>query len=243
MNHRTALAGAKLLSGVVVLAAVAAAAPRPPAAASRPSATAPRPSAAPKPPAAGGGKSWENYRLLNERNIFLRNRRRWRPPRAASTPPIRRVVFDSDRDIALTGISRRDGEYVAFFEHIASGATTRMRVGEVVGKGRIKAITLDGIEYERGDFVSSIQIGRTLTGAIAAIVVTPTLPTMAARPAGTAAPSGPPRRREGPTTASTQPTTQPGAAPAPSPSGGGKDDSMADILKRMRERRDRELRR
>jgi hypothetical protein len=191
------------------------------------------PAAGSPAPAAEQEKSWDSYRLLVERNIFLRDRRR-RVPRAPLPRAAPRVAPDSDRDIVLTGIGRRDGEYVAFFENAILDVTVRLQVGQDVGKGKIKAITLDAVQYDRGGSVTRIEVGDALQGGRFI------RETVAAAPPPATQPAGP----------STSPTSQPEIAasqPAPSPrppaSGGGeKSSDVADILKRMRERRARELR-
>ena len=176
--------------------------------------------------------SWENYRVLVERNIFLRDRRPARP-RGPSLGPREPIVRDSDRDVVLTGIGRRNGEYVAFFENTATGVTTRARMGEDVGKGRIRAITLDTVEYERDGVVTRIEIGYALQGGRFVRETVPTSSRATTRPSD-----------------SSLSTTAPATAPAeqaseasPAGSGGGAESTdVEDILRQMRQRREQELR-
>ncbi|HUS46705.1 MAG TPA: hypothetical protein VM098_01190 [Phycisphaerae bacterium] len=179
------------------------------------------------------GDSWDRYRVLVERNMFLRNRRPPRPPGQSGGSTVR-LVRDSDRDIILTGISRHDDEYVAFFENTATGLTSRIGTGQPVGKGRTRSITLDGVEYERDGAVTQIEVGRTLTGTY--VVRTTT------RPAATQ-PAGPP---SGPEESATQPaetTTDSSAAPPAAPPEGPGGSNVMDIEEQMRRRREQELRR
>jgi len=191
--------------------------------------------------------SWEKYRLLVDRNIFLRYRRRRTTYRPPTTRPAPRRPRDSDQDIVLTGIGNRDGQTVAFFEDTVSEATVRARAGEAVGRGRIRSIWLDGVEYERDGRTTRIEVGRTLQGA-RFVVERPVRPAPAARPApGAAGSAG--QSAEPTTGPATAPAGDAGddksvATPAPEPVKPKSDDSdVADILKRMRERRERELRR
>lgn len=204
MNRRTLLPAARLLTAAVAASALAIALP-------------PR-------AATGQDRSWDRYRVLVERNIFLRDRRPARP--RGSSRPIQRVVRDSDRDIVLTGIGRRDGETVAFFENTATGVTTRTSVGQAVGKGRARSITLDVVDYERDGSVSRIEIGYALQGGRFV------RETVAAGPPATTRPGEP-----------SGSTTGPAAETRPAPSGSDtKTSDIADILKRMRQRREQELR-
>jgi hypothetical protein len=188
----------------------------------------------PPPVATGQDDQWDKYGLLVERNIFLRYRRR-AVARAPSPRPTGPVVRDSDRDVILTGVGRRDGEYVAFFENTASEITVRARTGQAVGQGRIKAITLDAVEYERDGAVTRIQVGDALQGGRFVRETVAAAPPPATRPSG---PSTSPTTM--PQTAASQPAPSPGPA---APAGGDKDSDTADIVERMRQRRERELRR
>ena len=136
------------------------------------------------------------------------------------------------RDISL---SISEGEYVAFFEDTRFGRTTQARVGEVVGKGKVERITLDGIEYRRGEAVRRIGVRQSLTGASA------TLPTLRTAPRAPALPTSLPAG------AASRPawfatTTQP-APPATvtTPKTTNTDSDGSDILERMRRRRLQEL--
>jgi hypothetical protein len=196
--------------------------------------------------AAGQDSSWDNYRVLVERNIFLRDRRRARSPApvfsrmATPTPP------DSDRGIVLTGVARRGEESVAFVEQTRTGATFKVGVGEAVGRGKVAAITLDGIDYEREGSVRKIPIGHSLAGEIAAAPIRRIATPVSTRP------SGPPRGTVEPTTGPAEPatqpavapaTTEPAVAPATTEPGSAKESDVTDILERLRRRREQELRR
>lgn len=175
--------------------------------------------------------SWDQYRLLVQRNIFRRDRTR---PRGPSPGPTIRTVRDSDRDIVLTGIGRRDGESVAFFENTATGVTTLVRVGQPVGKGTARAITLDVVEYERDGSLNRIEIGHTLQGGRLV------RQTVAAGPGATTRPGGPSVATTQPATTASGPAEQTGSAAS---EGGSTDSDNADTLERMRQRREQEMRR
>ncbi len=172
-------------------------------------------------------RSWDRYRILVDRNIFRRDRQSARPHGTATTQQRERYTYDSDSSIVLTGLARRDGEFVAFFEDRRTGAITRARVGQPVGKGKIEKITLDEVEYGREGTVRRIEIGRSLTGTTPVTRLAPDSPTSGA---------------DGPTARPTESTAATGpGAPDTSP-GSTAESDISDILERMRHRREQELR-
>ena len=225
---------------------------------------------APVAPAAAAPKSpqpttWESYRVLSERNIFLRNRSRPSSGRhgPGSEPP-RPPVDTGDTSLVLTGIIRQGDDCVAFFEDTRTGKTTQFLAGAALGRGRLGLITEDTVHYACDGQLRKITIGTTLAGTAASFSkpATTTAPAPAASPARApgappgppgavtvttapgAAPSGatPPPPEAPATAAAGTTTTQPPAAPpqaAASPPSGG---TAASILEeRMRQRREQEL--
>ena len=132
-----------------------------------------------KPDAQGGSTpKRDSFRVLVERNIFLRDRESARPKRDSRIPQ-RVVVRDGDEDLVLTGLVRQGQVAVAFVENVRNGRVQRLWAGDPVGSGRISAITLDDIEYVRNGATKKIEIGRSLGRSAA------TSPTTAAtQPAG-----------------------------------------------------------
>lgn len=168
-----------------------------------------------------GPATAEKYRLLSERNIFLRYRRRPQKKVVAPAPRKPAPPPDPDRYIKLTGTAVRGGDRVAFLEDSRSDRTLQVRVGEAVGKGKITAVTLDGIQYQRDGRAGEIEIGRTLSGSLTIPAKTGLV--SAERPA---APSSAPAAGE---SSSRSAETGDGGA------------GIADILERMRKRRQQEL--
>jgi hypothetical protein len=199
----------------------------------------------------------EDFRVLSERNMFLRNRAR--PPSSHHAPTAAPAADTGDGRIVLTGIIQQGEDYVAFFEDTRTGKTTTLQVGAPVGRGQLTTITMDAVHYTCAGNTLKIAIGSTLTGTAAS-------PGRAAAPTSTAttappAPPAPPAVPAAPTpaTAATATGAAPGAtpaAPAPAtasttppaaappqaaPSGDTKDSGAAAILERMRQRREQEL--
>jgi len=107
--------------------------------------------------------SWDHYRVLSERNIFVRNRRR--PSKRQSAPDQPANVTNTDKYLVLTGIGYQSLEGVAFFEDTRSAKTIKIRTGDPVGNGRLVRITLDYAEYECKGNTIRIEIGSSLIGS------------------------------------------------------------------------------
>ena len=125
----------------------------------------------PPPAGAAADRSWDDYRILLDRNIFRRDRRARRS--RTSTQPRATYTYDSDSTLVLTGIARRDGEFVAFFEDTRAKTVARVRVGDAVGKGKVERINLDEVAYAREGAVTAVGVGRNLMGTMAPILVRP----------------------------------------------------------------------
>jgi len=240
---------AALVFGLLAwLSALAAAAPPPAVSPSAPPAVSPS-----APPA-----QWESYRVLSERNMFMRNRARPWSGRLTSRVSVATAPGTSDDRFVLTGIIQQGEDYVAFFEDPRAGKTTSLRLGDLIGRGQLTSITLDAVEYAYDGSTTKIAVGRNLAGASVSVarpttIVTATSAppaaslTAPAAPATAAAPTAPTPAAAAttPTTTITltpqPPTTTPQAATAPS--GGPKDSAAAAILERMRQRREQELNR
>jgi len=182
------------------------------------------------------GRSWGDYRILVERNMFRRDRR-VRSYRTPTTRPRRQYTYDSDESIVLRGIARHDGRFVAFFEDTRTGEIIRVRAGQAVGKGKVQRMTLDEVEYARSGAARQVSIGRSLAGTAAALFTPPPTPAWPTGPlSGTTAPA----TRPAGLAATTAPTAPAGPQASPKPAAAS---DISDILERMRRRREQELRR
>jgi len=193
----------------------------------------------------------EDYRVLSERNLFLRNRAR--PPSSRPAPIAAPPADTGDSRIVLTGIIQQGEDYVAFLEDTRTGKTTTLQVGAPVGRGQLTTITMDAVHYTCAGNTTKIAIGSTLAGT-AASLPKPAAPTSTAATAPPAAPAAPmpatatAATGAAPAAASPAPATdasaQTQAAPPPgtaAPPGDTKDGGAAAILERMRQRREQEL--
>jgi len=219
-------------------AALAAAPPKPAPKAAQ------KPSAKPAPVTPTHLTKWDDFRILTDRNVFDRNRRppvvrtsRSEAPRTPYTAPQPPPPIDTDQYFVLLGIGLEGPQYTAFFEDSRAGKILQVSPGGVVGNGRLRAVNLDSVQYDRGGKFRIVKVGCTLTGVQAASMGF-TAPAPSPTPAAAPAPAAPtPTAAPRTAPATTQPTTAPsaGVAPAPVP------DGLQDILERMRLRRQQEL--
>ncbi len=157
----------------------------------------------------------DHYGVISDRNIFSRNRpteRRYERPR-----PVQ-----SEQRYMLVGIVRLEewendkGPYAAYVEDGRSEKTVRVYVGDSIANGKIARIDEISIDYESGGQTRNIEIGLNLLRENQIV------------------------RGEATTMPSTQPSLA-GADGQDSTGASGSGGSEADILARLKARREAEL--
>ncbi len=72
-----------------------------------------------------------------------------------------------EASLVLKGAVEIGGRFIAFFEDKASKRVMQLSMGEVVGRGKVKKISLDAIEYEAaGAGAKRIEVGQNLNGEV-----------------------------------------------------------------------------
>lgn len=102
-------------------------------------------------------RSWERYKVIVERNIFLPERSR--PVQRLQAPVIERRV---EPEVFLVGIARQGDEYIAVVEDRRARTTSRYKVGEETPQGRIAAITIDHVVFEKNEGATEVNVGARL---------------------------------------------------------------------------------
>ncbi|MCD6417148.1 MAG: hypothetical protein J7M08_10710 [Planctomycetes bacterium] len=110
-------------------------------------------------------QSWEKYKILVERNIFLRYRRAQTNapddvPRAEPQTP--------EHYVFLRGVMRTQEGYAAFLEDTRSGDTMRVMDGDDLLDGHVGEVTLDAVQYVSKDQSVTIAVGENLEKGTAA---------------------------------------------------------------------------
>ena len=113
---------------------------------------------------------WAKYQVILQRNMFSRQRGALRERRGDAE---RREVAvpNPESYFRLKGIVQEDGTFIAFLEDMRSNSVLKLRQGDSVARGTLKALTLDTIEYQFGDQVTAVQLGSDLEGGRGAVTM------------------------------------------------------------------------
>lgn len=111
--------------------------------------------------------SWEDLRIISERNIFSRNRVKIEPTRNLEPRNIKKTETREEDYLVLRGITKQANRFVAFIEDSRTGEVKKVIKNGVIGKGKIGNITLDYISYEFEGGSSTVKIGMTMSGETA----------------------------------------------------------------------------
>ncbi|MBN1507830.1 MAG: hypothetical protein JW955_13350 [Sedimentisphaerales bacterium] len=103
------------------------------------------------------------YEIILNRNIFSRQRTAFRPQDRNAERQV--VVPDPETHFFLKGIVQENDQFIAFVEDTQGGGVLRLRQGDRVARGRIKALNLDALEYEMEGKTVNVQLGCDLEGA------------------------------------------------------------------------------
>jgi hypothetical protein len=115
----------------------------------------------------------EQYAILADRNIFVKERSRIVPSGRNGDG---RGGRDTPRDVPrqppaessyiLTGIVLEDGQVHAFVEDMKAGKVLRLSRGDAVARGQIIDISIDAVQYLAGGQMVWVELGRDFTGAV-----------------------------------------------------------------------------
>jgi hypothetical protein len=166
------------------------------------------------------GLSWEDYKIISTRNIFSRNRMPANIPSFTESRPIPEREVKEETYLILRGITKKAGQFNAFFEDSRTNRIKQILKGEDIGNGKITDITIDFVTYKLGDNTIKVKTGMSLEGQAAGM--------MPARSSGFGFPS-----QQNFTNVSSGPQTDVKTTPQ-------SEDSNA-ILQRLKERRKKEL--
>ena len=165
---------------------------------------------------------FDAFRLMRTKNMFDPSRRpaRTETASARTTAPGRE---NKSSTLTLTGTMVTDGKVLAFFSGTRADYSKVLSVGGTIADCKITAITATEVEMERGGKPGTLAVGHQLQidGApsdVPAPEPTAAAPAPGAAPADSAAPA----------------TGGPTAGPAPS-------NDKSDVLRRMMERREKEM--
>ncbi len=174
--------------------------------------------------AAEPAQGFKTFHLIQTRNVFDPNRRPSRveiPTQRTSTTKTR----SRSNSLSLTGTMVTTGKSLAFFNGSRSEYSKVIGVGDSVADFKVAAINAMQVELEKDGKRTSIAVGSQLT------LEGSTVETVSTEP-GAPSDDAP----ETPTDATTTGAPNPPSAPAPA----GSDDKN-DVVRRMMERREKEM--
>lgn len=129
----------------------------------------------------------DEYGVLSDRNMFLRDRRK----PATTSPTSRPAEKPPEQTFMLTGVVYEplEGKAFAYFEDLNANTILRVGVGEKVARGIVAGIDINAVSYERDGKYTSVLVGEDLTGAKASLGTPSSVAAEAASPGGTSVPA------------------------------------------------------
>jgi hypothetical protein len=106
--------------------------------------------------------SWDDYKILSEKNIFSRSRTKAVPVVNEIKQPV--IVVPEENYYTLRGITKQAEEFVSFIEDSRTMAVKKVRKGDKIGPGKVGDITLDDMSYVNGGKTIDVKIGMNLEG-------------------------------------------------------------------------------
>ena len=121
-------------------------------------------SGAAKTPTVRPAATFDDYRIVFEKNVFLKDRTA--PTTRRHYTPIRTTQPSqpAPHGLVLTGVAIREEIRLAFFEDDQTGELTKAVVGDVLPGGKLASISLDGVELDQGGKTRKVAIGEKLAG-------------------------------------------------------------------------------
>lgn len=117
-------------------------------------------------PAGPESAGFNEFAVIRENNIFVRNRRVETPRQVASsemTPDEKRRQEESS--YVLRGIAIQDNTYLGVIENTRTIETKKVQIGDSIAQGKITEMALDYLEYESSSGTRTrVQVGFNLAG-------------------------------------------------------------------------------
>jgi len=111
------------------------------------------------------GKTWDDYKIISERNIFDRSRVKFMPVTEVQAPA---VIIPEQTYYILRGVTQQAETLISFIEDSRTMEVKKVKKGEKIGGGKVGNITLDYISYEYGGKAVKVEIGMNLEGQASA---------------------------------------------------------------------------
>lgn len=184
---------------------------------------------------------YERYAIIVERNIYSKNRPHvFRRPGAVAAQDVRREAPPPplERSFVLTGIVSEREVHTAFVEDVRSGATSKVKAGDAVARGRVAEVGLDHLVYDADGRKARIELGQDLAGGVSMLPVRSATPSPPSPPSVSSAPSSASAEKLAAASSGSAETKPAEATPAeakPGDAGAGVDDALERLRKKRLE--------
>lgn len=115
------------------------------------------------------GNSYDDYKVIFERNIFSKDRL---PPRETKNGSERARTTQVLAIYILRGIAAQQDQKIAFIEEQISGQSMKAEIGAEVLNGRITDIKYDRVAFEENGQIKYIKVGGEFGKTETTVVVT-----------------------------------------------------------------------
>jgi hypothetical protein len=117
---------------------------------------------------------WSQHKIIVERNIFSRNRGRSATVRGTQEDRarIQQPAPQLESYFVLKGVAKENDKFVAFLEDTRDGHVIQVIANESIARGKITKLTLDSIIYQRDSEETPVKVGETLQGRPAGVALT-----------------------------------------------------------------------
>lgn len=106
----------------------------------------------------------DKYHLLEERNMFMRDRtQKSAPSQSATTQPVTQHR-SAEETLVLTGVALEDDGLRAYVEDTSKSAILKLAPGDSIARGHVSEILIDAIAYDAGGSRTWIEVGDDLRG-------------------------------------------------------------------------------
>lgn len=207
------------------------------------SATTQAANAADSPSVAASRPAFSHYRLIIDRNLFMRRPTSSSGGRSANQGVASASGSSESHDWILTGIAITPDGPIAFIEQTKTGQTTLARPGQSLDFGLVESVEQEHLTIRLNQNLQTVAIGQALDGTSPPnLFSTPPVAASISNGSSQESPEPPP---PGPTPLDGQavPTLPPppsSAAASPSPSSDNDKPNEADVIARLRAKRQQE---
>jgi len=123
-------------------------------------------------PSANRASYADRYGVLEERNMFMRDRTQKSVPPSATTQPA--AARSAEESLVLTGVALEEDGLRAYVEDTGKSTILKLAPGDVLGHGNVGEILIDAIAYDTSAGRTWVEVGDDLRGQASMLLSNPT---------------------------------------------------------------------